>query len=156
LLTPNARFDRYLGGQSDAITSDEKRGYELFKSYGCIACHQGTNLGGNLMQRFGVFHDAFLERWRDSKADLGRFAITGVESDRHVFRVPSLRNVAVTAPYFHDGAVTSLREAVDIMARVQLGRNLPADDADLIVKFLETLTGEFHGRRLAEADRAPR
>jgi cytochrome c peroxidase len=156
LLTPNARFDRYLSGQPDAITTDEKRGYELFKSYGCIACHQGMNLGGNLVQRFGVFHDPFLERWRVSKADLGRFAITGIESDRHVFRVPGLRNVAVTAPYFHDGAVTSLREAVDIMARVQLGRNLPAADADLIVKFLETLTGEFHGRSLAETDRAPR
>jgi cytochrome c peroxidase len=157
LLTPNARFDRYLGGQRDAITAEEKRGYQLFKSYGCIACHQGMNLGGNLLQRFGVFYDPFGQRERLTKADLGRFAVTGIESDRHVFRVPSLRNVAVTGPYFHDGAVASLRDAVDIMARAQLGRDLPGRDIDLIVKFLETLTGEYQGRPLtAETDQSPR
>src|SRR5262249_4235654 len=156
LLTPNARFDRYLSGQRNAITDDEERGYELFKSYGCVACHQGVNLGGNLFQKFGIFSNPFAERPHVTPADLGRFAITGVESDRHVFRVPSLRNVAVTAPYFHDGSVFSLLEAVDIMARAQLGRDLPALDIYYIAKFLRTLTGEYQGRSLADRDRPSR
>jgi len=157
LVTPDARFDRYLNGQADAITKEEERGYQLFKSYGCTACHQGTNLGGNLFKKFGVFKDQLTKRWRLTSADLGRFAITGIESDRHVFRVPGLRNVAVTAPYFHDGSAASLREAVDIMARVQLGRELPGQDIELIVKFLGSLTGEYQGRPLsAETDPSTR
>jgi cytochrome c peroxidase len=157
LLTPNARFDRYLNGQRDAITSEEERGYRLFKSYGCIACHQGVNLGGNLLQRFGVFYNPFMRRGRVTDADLGRFALTGSESDRYVFRVPSLRNAAVTAPYFHDGSAASLAEAVKVLARVQLGRDLPGGDIDLIVKFLGTLTGEYRGRSLSAATgQAPR
>jgi cytochrome c peroxidase len=148
LLTPNARFDRYLAGERDAITPEEERGYQLFKSYGCAACHQGANVGGNLSQRFGVFSEPIITQWRRTNADLGRFAFTGAENDRYLFRVPSLRNVAVTAPYFHNGAVASLPEAVDIMARVQLGRELPTEDRDLIVKFLTTLTGEYRGRSL--------
>ena len=155
LLTPDARFDRYLDGQRDAITSEEERGYQLFKSYGCIACHQGNNLGGNLLQRFGVFANPFTQR-EDTDADLGRFTITGIEGDRHVFRVPSLRNVAVTAPYFHDGSAASLPQAIEIMARVQLGRDLPRPDIDLIVGFLGTLTGEYQGRSLAESARSAR
>jgi cytochrome c peroxidase len=157
LITPGARFDRYLSGKRDAISAEEERGYELFKSYGCVSCHQGMNLGGNLFQRFGIFDEVAVRRWRRTDADLGRFAITGIESDRHVFRVPSLRNVSVTAPYFHDGSAASLREAVDVMARVQLGRELPKEDLVLIVKFLETLTGEYQGRPLsAEVDRSQR
>lgn len=154
LLTPNARFDRYLAGERDAISPEEERGYQLFKSYGCAACHQGANVGGNLSQRFGVFSEPM--QWRRTHADLGRFAFTGAEADRHVFRVPSLRNVAVTAPYFHDGAVASLPEAVDIMARVQLGRELPTEDRDLIVKFLTTLTGEYRGRSLGAGTDQPK
>jgi cytochrome c peroxidase len=149
LLTPNARFDRYLDGEREAITPEEERGYQLFKSYGCAACHQGVNVGGNLSQTFGVFFEPIIQEWRRTNADLGRFAFTGAENDRHVFRVPSLRNVAVTAPYFHNGTIASLSEAVDIMARVQLGRHLPSEDLDLIVKFLATLTGEYRGRSLA-------
>jgi cytochrome c peroxidase len=149
LVTPDARFDRYLNGQSDALTSEEEQGYQLFKSYGCISCHQGRNVGGNLLQRFGVFYDPFAQRANISDADLGRYAFTGSDSDRHVFRVPSLRNVAVTPPYFHDGSAASLTDAVDIMARAQLGRDLPGKDIDLIVKFLGTLTGEYQGRSLA-------
>jgi cytochrome c peroxidase len=149
LLTPNARFDRYLGGERGAITSDEERGYQLFKSYGCATCHQGVNVGGNLSQTFGVFIEPIIGQWRRTNSNLGRFAFTGLESDRHVFRVPSLRNVAVTAPYFHNGAIASLPEAVDIMARVQLGRKLPTGDLDLIVRFLGTLTGEYRGRSLS-------
>jgi len=155
LLTPNARFDRYLNGQRDAITSEEERGYGLFKSYGCVACHQGMNLGGNLFQRFGIFDNPFTQRSGVTDADLGRFTITRLESDRYVFRVPSLRNVAVTAPYFHDGSTPLLPEAVDIMARAQLGRKLLPEEIDLIVKFLGTLTGEYQGRPLtAEIDQS--
>jgi cytochrome c peroxidase len=153
LLTPNSRFDRRLRGDHAALAPEEERGYQLFKSYGCIACHQGENLGGNLFQRFGVFHDPFAHSGSGAESDLGRFSITGVDSDKHVFRVPSLRNVAVTAPYFHDGRTTSLAEAVDIMAQSQLGRELPAEDIDRIVQFLNTLTGEYQGRSLADADR---
>ncbi|TJV32908.1 MAG: c-type cytochrome [Mesorhizobium sp.] len=121
------------------------------KAYGCIACHQGANVGGNLFQKFGIFRNPFAGQQNVTQADLGRFAITGVESDRHVFRVPSLRNVAVTAPYFHDGRTASLADAVKIMARSQLGRELDQRDADLIVKFLATLTGEYRGQPLTSA-----
>jgi cytochrome c peroxidase len=148
LTTPDARFDRYLRGERDAITAEEEAGYQLFKVIGCVACHQGVNIGGNLFQRFGIFADPFAGQAALTNADLGRFAVTGVESDKHVFRVPSLRNVAATAPYFHDGRADSLREAVMIMARVQLGRELGDGDADRIVKFLETLTGEHRGQPL--------
>jgi cytochrome c peroxidase len=148
LITPNARFDRYLRGEQDAISADEKEGYRLFKENGCIACHQGVNVGGNLFQKFGVFADPFAKQTEITEADLGRFSITDVESDRHVFRVPSLRNIAVTAPYFHDGRTASLEDAVKIMARNQLGRDLDASDLTLIVKFLGTLTGEYRGRML--------
>lgn len=150
LITPNAPFDRYLRGDEQAISPEQKHGYALFKSYGCISCHQGTNVGGNLFQKFGLFEDYFKLRGGPiTPADLGRFNDTGDERDRHVFRVPSLRNVAVTAPYFHDGSVERLDYAVKAMARVQLGRIPPPDDIRLIVAFLETLTGEYQGRPLA-------
>jgi cytochrome c peroxidase len=149
LLTPDARFDRYLRGERAALEAEERRGYELFKAYGCAACHQGVNVGGNLFQKFGIFYDPFGESNAVSEADLGRLAVTGEEADRHVFRVPSLRNVALTAPYFHDGRTASLEEAVDTMAKSQLGRPLTARDIDLIVAFLRTLTGEYRGRPLA-------
>ena len=153
LLTPDARFDRYLRGERDAITAEEARG----KAYGCVACHQGVNVGGNLFQRFGVFYDPFAARGNAGAADLGRYTITGREDDRKVFRVPSLRNVAVTSPYFHDGSAASLAEAVDIMARSQLGRELPRDDVDLIIRFLRTLTGVYRGQSLAtRSDSEPR
>jgi cytochrome c peroxidase len=152
LLTPNSRFDRRLRGERDAISAEEEQGFQLFKSYGCIACHQGMNFGGNLFQRFGVFADPFTPIG-GNEADLGRFAITGIEEDRQVFRVPSLRNVAVTAPYFHNGYTSSLTEAVEIMARSQLGRELPREDLARIVQFLNTLTGEYRGRSLAGRDR---
>jgi cytochrome c peroxidase len=145
LQTPDARFDRYLRGDRAAITRDEEEGYRLFKSYGCTACHQGVGVGGNLFQRFGIFDNPFAGR-PVTQADLGRFTITGVESDRHVFRVPSLRNVALTAPYFHDGSAPSLEAAVAIMARVQLGRTIDQREIALIAKFLRTLTGEYQGR----------
>lgn len=141
LVTPDSRFDQYLLGNENAITEDEKRGYELFKSYGCISCHQGVNVGGNMFQTFGVMEDYFADRGRTIKADLGRFNVTGREQDKYKFRVPTLRNVELTAPYFHDGTATSLPAAVNVMAKYQLGRNLPERDVADIVKFLKTLTG---------------
>jgi cytochrome c peroxidase len=149
LATPDARFDRFLRGEHDAMTADEHRGYQLFKDHGCAACHQGQNIGGNLFQQFGIFHNPFAGRSTSAEADLGRFTLTGRESDRHVFRVPSLRNVAVTPPYFHDGSAASLAEAVEIMARSQLGRELSREENDLIVRFLGTLTGTYQGRTLS-------
>ena len=113
LLTPNARFDRYLRGEQHALTEPEQQGYRLFKSYGCVACHQGINIGGNMYQKFGVFAEAGGEESPGAGVDLGRYAVTKVPRDREVFRVPSLRNVAVTAPYFHDGRAPTLEDAVD-------------------------------------------
>jgi cytochrome c peroxidase len=147
LLTTDAPFDKYLG-DDDAIIPNQEHGYQLFKSYGYIACRQGRNVGGNLFQKFGIFADPFAGQ-AATVANLGRFSITHLESDRQVFRVPSLRNVAVTAPYFHDGRTSSLTEAVEIMALNQLGRELPTQDRDLIVEFLGTLTGNYQGRSLA-------
>jgi cytochrome c peroxidase len=142
LVTPGAPFDRYLRGERDAIGQEEKRGYELFKSHGCAACHQGVNVGGNLFQRFGIFDDP-VALGPVTEADLGRFALTGKAEDRSVFRVPSLRNVAETAPYFHDGRAATLEQAVVEMARTQLGHALAPREVDLIVRFLRTLTGEY-------------
>lgn len=148
LLTPNAPFDRYLRGDRQALSAEERRGYELFKSYGCIACHQGVNIGGNLFQKFGVFQDPDAARSPQEQADSGRYQVTKVERDRSVFRVPSLRNVALTAPYFHDGRMPTLEGAVDTMARVQLGRALTGEEIAAIVRFLHTLTGEYRDQPL--------
>jgi cytochrome c peroxidase len=141
LVTPS-RFDRYLNGESNAINGEEKQGYQLFKNYGCVACHQGQGVGGNMYQTFGVLGNYFKDKGKVTDADLGRFAVTKNELDRHVFKVPSLRNVELTAPYFHDGSAKTLEEAIDVMFRYQLGRTAPAADKALIVKFLKTLTGE--------------
>jgi cytochrome c peroxidase len=148
LSTPNSRFDRYLRGESNAISSQEKEGYLLFKSYGCASCHQGSNVGGNLFEKFGVFGDVQQNGPSDNDGDLGRWTITHDDEDKGVFRVPSLRNVEMTSPYFHDGRVASLPKAVEIMSRMQLGQVMPQDDVDAIVAFLKTLTGEYNGRLL--------
>ena len=148
LVTPNARFDRWLRGDEKAITAEELQGYRKFKNYGCTSCHQGVNVGGNMFETLGAVREYFVERGNITKADLGRFNVTGREEDRHVFKVPSLRNVALTPPYFHDGSARTLDDAVKVMARHQLGRPLPEADAALIVKFLQTLTGEYNGRPL--------
>jgi len=148
LMTINSRFDHYLLGDADAISNDEKEGYHLFKSYGCIVCHQGSNVGGNLFMKIGVFGNFFAGRREQTKADLGRYNVTGDEADRYVFRVPSLRLAALTSPYFHDGSVKTLKQAVKIMARHQLGREIPDQDIAYIVKFLKTLPGEYKGQPL--------
>lgn len=141
LVTPS-RFDRYLRGDRQAISADEKMGYEKFKNYGCIACHQGVNVGGNMFQVFGVMGDYFKQRGNITAADFGRYNVTKREGDKHVFKVPSLRNIELTAPYFHDGSALTLESAVDVMLAYQLGRLAPPEDKALIVKFLKTLTAE--------------
>jgi cytochrome c peroxidase len=151
LVTPNARFDRFLRGEQDSLTAEELQGYHLFNSLGCVACHQGINIGGNLFQKFGIFG---IPEGASQAPDYGRYTETHQDRDRGVYRVPSLRNVAVTAPYFHDGRAPTLEAAVDVMAKHQLGRSLTVKDRALIVKFLQTLTGEYLGKpvvRRAEA-----
>jgi cytochrome c peroxidase len=143
LTTPGARFDRYLSGDEQAITEREKRGYERFKSYGCVACHQGVNVGGNMFQHFGVMGDYFANRAL-TPADQGRYNVTQQEADRFRFKVPSLRNVEHTAPYFHDGSAPTLDAALDVMFRYQLGRRPASGDKELIIEFLKTLSARPH------------
>jgi len=149
LLTPNSRFDKYLRGDNAAINADELHGYQLFKTYGCIACHQGVNVGGNMFQKFGVMGDYFKKRGNVTEADMGRFNVTKDNDDKNIFKVPSLRNIALTAPYFHDGSAKTLNDAVDVMFKYQLGRVASREDKEAIVKFLGTLTGEYKGKPLA-------
>jgi cytochrome c peroxidase len=126
LLTPGSRFDRWLGGDASALSAGELEGYRLFKSLGCSSCHQGVNVGGNLFERQGVFHPL-------------------VRGPREIVRVPSLRNVATTAPYFHDGSAATLEDAVRRMAAAQLDRSLTDHQIASIVNFLQTLTGNYRG-----------
>ncbi len=146
LLTPS-RFDRFLRGDGNALTQQELRGYRLFTGYGCASCHQGVGIGGNLFQLFGVI-PGYFEKRPLTTADYGRFNVTNKEWDRYAFKVPGLRNVAITYPYFHDGSVHSLKEAVIIMGRYQLGITLSGSDATDIAAFLGTLTGEWEGKTL--------
>ncbi|MDM3871145.1 cytochrome c peroxidase [Porticoccus sp. W117] len=142
LITPDAPIDHYLRGDNNAISERQKQGLKLFVDYGCIACHQGINVGGNMFARFGVFVKPYQSVVPANEFDLGRFNVTGVESDRYVMRVPSLRNVEKTAPYFHNGGTQSLKKAVTAMGYYQLGRDIPDDEAELIVEFLKSLTGK--------------
>ncbi len=143
LLTPDSRFDRYLKGDGEAISETEKAGYRLFKRFGCSSCHQGRLAGGNMYEKLGIIKDYFEERGDIKEADFGRFNVTGNEEHKFEFKVPGLRNVALTAPYLHDGSVETLEEVVWIMGYHQLGRRISGDDVDRIVAFLKTLTGRF-------------
>ena len=140
-LTTPAAFDRYLGGDENALTAQQKAGLRAFISNGCAGCHSGALLGGTTFQKFGLVKEYWVETGSD-KRDVGRFSVTKKEEDRYVFRVPTLRNVAKTAPYFHDGSVERLDRAVQVMAAVQLGRTLDDKTTADIVAFLESLTGE--------------
>ncbi len=143
LVTP-APFDRYLRGDPSAIDDRAKEGYALFKEVGCATCHNGIAVGGGMFQKMGVVRNYFEERGRPvTEADLGRYNVTKNEADKHVFKVPSLRNVALTAPYFHDGFATTLQDAVKLMARFQLGKELTDEQVGKIVAFLESLTGQM-------------
>lgn len=145
LYTPNSRFDRFLRGDKSALNSTEQAGYMMFKEIGCVACHQGMNVGGNLFEKIGIMGDYFAARGHLTRADLGRYNHTGIEAHRFEFKVPSLRNVALTAPYFHDGSAATLEEAVRVMAKYQLGMDLNEAEQRLISDFLRTLTGEYQG-----------
>jgi cytochrome c peroxidase len=136
LITPNSPFDLYLKGDLSALTQDEKDGFELFKTKGCIACHHGVNVGGNLYNKFGIFVSS-------ESNDLGRYNVTHKERDKYYFKVPSLRNVEKTAPYFHDGRTQDLNEAVRTMAMYQLGRKITDEEVRKIVAFLKSLNGEL-------------
>lgn len=132
LLTPGSRFDRWLAGDVAALSTEEKHGYRLFKSFGCVSCHQGVNVGGNLFERHGIFQPL-------------------ASPKPEMLRVPSLRNVATTAPYFHDGSAPTLGKAVRRMAAAQLDQTLSDEQSESIVGFLRTLTGTYHGVPVAAA-----
>lgn len=148
LVTPNSRFDRFLRGDRTALNEDEQAGYRLFKQLGCISCHQGMNIGGNIYQKLGIMEDYFTAQSDISEADLGRFSITKREEDRYVFKVPALRNIALTPPYLHDGSAKTLEETVRVMVRYQLGEQIDAGELKKVVAFLHTLTGEYQGKPL--------
>jgi cytochrome c peroxidase len=135
LTTPNSRFDKYLRGDKTALNTDELQGYKLFKEYGCISCHNGVNMGGNLLQKIGVVKE-FIHQ------DFGLYNITKKEEDRYYFKVPSLRNIELTAPYFHDGRIPTLEKAVEKMMQHQVGFVLKEKELNNVIKFLKTLTGE--------------
>lgn len=149
LLTPNSRFDKYLKGDETAMTADELAGYDLFKKYNCATCHVGENMGGQSYELLGIKHDYFADRGTElTIEDNGRFKETKNERDRHRFKVPGLRNVALTAPYFHDGTQATLDEAVKAMAKYEIGVDLNDQEVKQLVAFLHTLTGEYQGKLL--------
>lgn len=150
LVTPNARFDQYLRGNQAILTADEKTGYDLFKA-NCASCHFGPALGGLSFEKMGVKQDYFkLRGGQPTEADNGRFNVTKQEKDRHFFKVPVLRNIELTHPYFHDGSISNLAEVVRIMGQVQRGKNFSDGETGKIVAFLKTLTGEYRGKPLTQ------
>ncbi len=137
LVTPNSRFDQWLLGNKDALTAGEMSGYKLFKDSGCVACHNGPAVGGNSFQKMGV-----VEAYKSTSPAEGMSGVTGKDADRFKFKVPTLRNVEMTYPYFHDGEAETLTEAVDVMGRLQLGKKFSDQETAQIVAFLKTLTGD--------------
>jgi cytochrome c peroxidase len=148
LITPNARFDKFLLGEATTLTSDEKTGYTLFQDNACATCHCGPALGGQSFELMGRKKDYFTQRGNIVKEDAGLFNVTKIESDRHKFKVPTLRNIAITFPYFHDASAKDLPAAVKVMADIQSGAQLSDDQIAKIASFLETLTGELDGKSL--------
>lgn len=140
LITPS-KFDDYLAGNDEALNEQEKRGLETFMTTGCITCHSGNALGGQLIQKFGLFGN-YWELTKSDRIDEGRFEVTQNEADKYFFKSPSLRNIEKTYPYFHDGSVKDLNEAVKIMAKLQLNKELTDEETNDIVAFLNTLTGD--------------
>ncbi|WP_119154964.1 cytochrome-c peroxidase [Caldimonas tepidiphila] len=143
LVTPNSRFDKWLKGDKTALSPNELAGYRLFKESGCVACHNGPAVGGNSFQKMGV-----VEPYQAASDAKGRSEITGKDADRFNFKVPTLRNVELTYPYFHDGGADTLEQAVNTMGRLQLGRVFTSDENAKIVAFLKTLTGDQPSFRL--------
>lgn len=139
LITPNSKFDRYLKGEKDILNEKELKGYELFQSYGCISCHNGVNMGGNLFQKVGIISGYF----EDNENNFGRYKITKKEEDKFYFKVPTLRNIQLTAPYLHDGSVHDLKTTIEIMLKYQVGTIYDKKDIEYLEIFLNTLTGEI-------------
>ncbi len=148
LNTPNSAFDRYLLGDASAMTEEQIAGYERFDSHGCDTCHVGAAMGGTSFEIMGVHADYMADRGNPTEADLGRFNVTKDESDRHRFKVPTLRNVALTPPYYHDGTVETLEEAVRKMGTYERGTALNDTEVQQIVAFLEAQTGTYQGKVL--------
>ena len=142
-LRAPSKFDTYLEGDITALTSDEQKGLETFINSGCITCHNGAGLGGSMYQKFGLVKNPYWDYTGSERHDQGRFEVTGKETDKQFFKVAALRDVTKTAPYFHDGSVASLNDAVKIMAQTQLGRDLSDEEITSIVTFLDALTGEI-------------
>jgi len=141
LVTPT-KFDDYLAGNNEALNTQEKEGLQTFISGGCITCHRGNVLGGNMFQKFGLMKP-YWELTKSTVIDNGRFDVTQNEADKYVFKVPSLRNIEKTYPYFHDGSIMSLKEATDIMGKAQLNKTFTDKEIDDMVAFMNTLTGEI-------------
>ncbi|MCL1091962.1 cytochrome-c peroxidase [Shewanella profunda] len=137
LVTPNSPFDQYLLGKQDAITADAKAGYQLFKDKGCVSCHNGPAVGGTMFMKMGL-----IKPFHTNNPAEGRKGVTGKEGDKFVFKVPTLRNIELTYPYFHDGSVWTLEEAVNTMADIQLGQKLSDKEVKEMVAFLDSLTGD--------------
>lgn len=157
LVTPDSAFDLYLKGDKSAMTPEQIEGYELFKKYSCATCHAGENMGGLSYELMGQRDNYFEDREMTLKSGLtdgdnGRWAQTGIERDRYRFKTPGLRNVALTWPYYHDGSVATLDEAVRKMARFQAGREISASDAGKIVSYLNALTGQYQGKTLTNTN----
>lgn len=140
LITPNAPFDQYLNGKADALNPVQKEGLKLFMDKGCAACHNGINIGGGMYAKFGAV--AAPDAKYRPVADKGRMAVTKDPADEYVYKVPTLRNVALTAPYFHTGSAWDLKEAIKVMGKAQLGQDINDDETGKIAAFLETLTGD--------------
>lgn len=140
-LVTRSRFDEFLEGSTTALSRQEREGLKIFLEVGCADCHEGMLLGGNRIEKFGVVSD-YWEATNSRPIDEGLFKVTGDKADLHRFRVAMLRNIAKTAPYFHDGSVATLPEAIRVMGQVQLGVDLSEADVDRLEKFLKTLTGE--------------
>ncbi|MEN9798580.1 MAG: hypothetical protein RL653_2276 [Pseudomonadota bacterium] len=148
LVTPG-RWDKFLAGDQEALTQAEKDGFDTFMASGCVACHAGVGVGGGMYQKLGL-----VQPWPNQK-DQGRFEVTKNEADKMMFKVPSLRNVAKTAPYFHDGSAKTLPEAIKLMAKHQVGRELPEKDVASIATFLEALNGEAPAALVAAPELPP-
>ncbi|HPJ55480.1 MAG TPA: cytochrome c peroxidase [Bacteroidales bacterium] len=145
LITPDAPFDRYLKGEAGAIDEQAQKGYRLFKKYGCATCHNGTAMGGSSFEFMGVANNYFPDTRQIALEDLGRYSVTSLPSDMHRFKVPGLRNIALTYPYFHDASAKTLEDAVSKMAYYQRDKKLSTKQVRAIVSFLNTLTGKFRG-----------
>ncbi|WP_457626425.1 cytochrome-c peroxidase [Persephonella sp.] len=142
LSTPS-RFDKFLMGHIDALSQKEKKGLKKFIKKGCVSCHNGALLGGNMYAKFGII-EPYWKYTESKEIDRGRFDLTKKEEDKYLFKVPSLRNVEMTSPYFHDGSVSSLKKAIWIMGKIQLGIDLSKEDIEEIYAFLRSLTGKLN------------